>query len=310
MQKRERILAIMLAAVVALFGLRIGYGRLSDAIGRRRAEIETLERQVSDKRFKQAQGIDATMRLAEFEKRSLPADVDLARTLYQNWIVEIADAAKLSRIHVEPGRATTAKSAYSKLPLHLRAHGTLEQAVRFMHAFYSAPHLHQMRDVTFRPGEGPDLVLDFMVEALVLPGTTHKALSNEPGDRLAADVAEYVKTIAGRNPFAPYEPPPPPPRPVVRRPPPPGPPPFDPSKFAVLTAVVAQGGEPEAWIHVRTSGKLLKLREGDAVEIGPFRGTVARIEARRVEIEADGDRRVLDIGQNLGGAAGSAATVD
>jgi hypothetical protein len=90
---------------------------------------------------------------------------------------------------------------------------------------------------------------------------------------------------------------------VVKRPPPvdtrPQPPAFDPLKYAFLTGITEIAGRPEAWIYVRTEGRLLKLHEGDPLQVGAAKGVVARIAAKHVEFDAEGRRMVVALGQNL-----------
>lgn len=68
---------------------------------------------------------------------------------------------------------------------------------------------------------------------------------------------------------------------------------FDEAKQAVLTGLVRSGDAWVAWIHVRTTGELLKLREGDTLEVGQIKGTIAEIEYQFAVIESDEGRWVL-----------------
>jgi hypothetical protein len=78
--------------------------------------------------------------------------------------------------------------------------------------------------------------------------------------------------------------PPPPPKPAE---PAPG---FDESTQTVLTALVQGGGDWTAWMKVRTRGTTLKLKPGDAFEIGTLRGTVAEVNSKFVTLEIDGKK--------------------
>src|SRR6056297_2158367 len=65
---------------------------------------------------------------------------------------------------------------------------------------------------------------------------------------------------------------------------------FDHARQTVLTALLTGGDDWEAWMNVRTSGKTLKLREGDRFEIGTVKGKVVEVTPKFVVIEVD-DRR-------------------
>lgn len=88
---------------------------------------------------------------------------------------------------------------------------------------------------------------------------------------------------------------------VVQDPPPeetpePG---FDLARFTFLTAVIKVNGQPEAWLHNRPEGRMIKVRVGDAVEIGGLKGTIAEIGADMVEIDTGETTIRVGIGQNL-----------
>ncbi len=103
-----------------------------------------------------------------------------------------------------------------------------------------------------------------------------------PARSATADVTIYV------------EDPPPPPVPTVE---PPG---FDPATQAVVTGITDAFGQRKLFITVRTEGVILKLREGDAVDVGTVKGTIKRIAADAVEIETDNGRSIIvELGDSL-----------
>lgn len=92
-------------------------------------------------------------------------------------------------------------------------------------------------------------------------------------------------------------------------PPPPEAPPklaFDDATQTVLTALVQGRDEWTAWMHVRTRDQTLRLRVGDAFEIGSLKGTVVEVTPRYVVLESDGKRFELRPSGNLGDAAKNA----
>lgn len=89
--------------------------------------------------------------------------------------------------------------------------------------------------------------------------------------------------------------PPPPPKkdPTPRRP---G---FDEAKQAYLSAVVENDGEKQLWVHIRTSGKILKLNTGDEIKVGSVEGRLTDIQLKWVEIETDEGPLVVRTGEPL-----------
>lgn len=307
LQPRERQLAIAVAGLLLLVATRSGYSRIDAAFQRRQTQLQSLNQSIADGRLREAQIQQAAEQLAQWETRSLPADRELAQSLYQNWLLGVVDRLKLSQVHVDPGRPTSSRNDFTRLPFTVRGRGSLEQITRFLFEFYSVNHLHQLRDLTLKPlDNSSELELSARIEALILPGAeSRNRLNDEPGTGLAQrDVKEYVRILGGRNMFAPYVPPPPP-KPLAATPPPPKPKPtFDPAKFAVLTGVTEIDGRPQAWIRVKTSGQLLKVSEGDAVDVGQFRGVVAGIASTHVDLHVEGKPAVrLSLGKSLDQAA-------
>lgn len=290
LQKREKVLAAVVAALLLILGGRMGFRVLYSPLSMRQAEVEALAQRIADRQSKVEAAMAAQARLAEYRHRSLPSDPQVARSLYQNWLLELADRIKLKGRKVESSDGRVVKGIYHNLPFTVRGEGSLEQLVQFLFEFYSAGHLHRIRRLSIKPQEkSSDLELIILIEALSLVDADRRdKLTTLPGNRLAqSDLSVYRKNIVARNLFAPYRPPvvaqPPPPR---ERPKPPDP--IDPSRFAYVTAIVQVDGQPQVWVKARTKDENLRLREGQRVEIGSFKGVIFRIADRHVEIAVDG----------------------
>ncbi|MDA1051621.1 MAG: Ig-like domain-containing protein [Planctomycetota bacterium] len=77
---------------------------------------------------------------------------------------------------------------------------------------------------------------------------------------------------------------------------------FDPATQATVSGITESDGQPAIWINVRTEGKVLKLREGDALSVGTIQGKIAKIRVREKEAEiatADGGTLVVALGDSL-----------
>jgi len=77
---------------------------------------------------------------------------------------------------------------------------------------------------------------------------------------------------------------------------------FEQAKFAYVTAITESGGKRQAWISLRTEGKLLKLFEGEEFQIGEVTVKIARIAEKSVEFDAPvlEKRFLVSLGQNVG----------
>jgi hypothetical protein len=252
--------------------------------------LDELRRDVADKESMIVRGKRAQKRLKELEHRSLPADLDQARSLYQNWLANSVEKIRLGKAEVTSGPAMPRLGFYNRLPFTVRGTGSLNQVTALLYEFYKADHLHQILRVQLTPvssgfdSRGPlqfDLTLS--IEALVLPGADRRdKLNDAVSDRLAwKELEDYRKPIAARNLFAPYA------RSV------------DESQEAYFTAVLKVDGRLQAWLNLRSSGRTLKVSEGDKLDVGSLHGTVARIQDQALEIETDGKRRRISLGKSL-----------
>jgi hypothetical protein len=183
-------------------------------------------------------------------------------------------------------------------PFSVRFQSTQEELVRFLHAFYSAGNLDQIRHMSVKPADNSG-ALDVMlsIEALALTGVDRRdKLTAEPGKRLAqTDVMEYVQTIGQRKLFMPYSAPAAEPTSDAK----PESPKFDIAKFVYLTAVTEADGRPQAWFRMRTSDQTFFVHEGEKFKLGEAEATITRIGRREVELEIDGARHLVALGANL-----------
>lgn len=301
LQKREKLLAIATAVLVLWLLVRFLLGGTWPSVSARRAERDRLAAEVQKKQNRIQASLPAAAQMAEWQHRALPADVKLAGTLYQNWLTKLAGSVELQKIRVEPGESRPVRNIYHLFSFTLRGQGSFDSLVRFLFEFYLAGHLHQIRHLTMKPLEDPkrlDLVI--IVEAISMPGADRvDKLCDEAGKRLAlGKLEEYQRPIVERQLFAPYRPPVQAPPPEVKRSEPVKPP-FDATKFVYLTAVVEANGRMQAWLISRTTDKMFRLGEGDALDIDTLHGKVVRIGRREVEIEVDGQKGVIHLGTSL-----------
>ena len=218
MNAREKKLAAAVGALGVLALLVLGVQGYSSAVGTRTAQLTAARDDLLKKQLVVAQAAAANLKLSEWEEQSLPRDRELARSLYQNWLVAELNRVRLKQVTVEPGRGTQMRDIFTKQPFTLKARGTLEQVSRWLAAFYKADHLHQIRDLMLQPSpDGSELQITASIEALVLHDAARRDKLNDRANPLWNEEASAaaVKAIADRNLFAPYVPPPPPPPPVV-----------------------------------------------------------------------------------------------
>lgn len=300
---RERKLAAIVGGLAVLAVLVLGWQGYRGAVSTRETQLNAARDDLHKKQLAIITAAAANLKLSDWEQQSLPRNREVARSLYQNWLVAELNKAGLAQVTVDAGRGTALRDVYTKQPFTLRARGSLAKFARWMAAFYKADHLQQIRDLSVQPlADGSELQLTATIETLILNDAASQnslnAKVNAAWNQQASDDA--VKSIVDRNLFAAYVPPPPPPPPAREyTPPPPPPPAFDPSKFTFLTSIISIDDQPQAWLNVRPTNQLLRLFEGDSISVGKFEGKLVRIGEREIEIEAAGKRRVVAIGKSL-----------
>ena len=74
---------------------------------------------------------------------------------------------------------------------------------------------------------------------------------------------------------------------------------FDAAKFTYAIAMIEVAGKRQLWLQVRTSGKIIKLGEGDPVKVGSMDAQIARIGERDVQLVANGKTISVKVGEPL-----------
>lgn len=245
---------------------------------------DKLDRGTKQKNKMKLQIKQAQQKIRRFDawhKRSLPSDVDSARTQYQGWLVRLVARVGLEQRYVDSG-TPSARTGHRILPFTIRGVGTMEQLTELLFEFYKAPHLHRIRTLSISPlGAGDRLDLSFAIEALIVEGCDRvDMLATGSSTSLASDNLSAYRVLAHRNLFGRS------PRAGV-------------AELTELTAVVAVDGVSEAWFMNRIEDTMQKLRVGDRLDAGWFEGQIVEIEGNDVVLDADGDRWLLTRGDRL-----------
>lgn len=211
MNQRERLLAIAVGAMLLLVGGFMFQSYVGGQFTTRRGKVAELEGKLKKSKQQILKGQRATKKIGEFEARSLPPQPELARSLYQNWLLNEVGKAGLVDQQVRAISTQVDADLFVKQVFSITGKGTLSQTVDLLHAIYRVDHLHRVTLLTLKPiKESKLLDLTLTIEAVSLrkaPPATQ--LSDKPSDRLALPTREaYQTAIVGRNLFAPANQPP------------------------------------------------------------------------------------------------------
>ena len=286
--RQTLLIAALATAALVVAGDRLGWqSAFTGPLNKRQQRKDLLEKRLKARRTELADALAAVKQLDVWQRRSLPSEPQVARSLYQAWLLELVGRVGLANHSVDAGEPRNPGGGIRQITFTVQGHGTLQQLTEFLHEFYSAGHLHQIRSLVMTPAGRRDLLdLSISIETLALAGADRKdRLSTEKSARLACASLEDYQVIADRNVFGTTGP-------------------ADPTDYTFLTGIRYLNGEPEeAWFTLRTAEDpdraVLKLHTGASLQIGQFQGKVVRIDEDDVVLEADGERWLVGLGECL-----------
>lgn len=284
MNRREKIMAGTIGTLAVLYGGNWLYqAKYVEPLSERAADVDRLRGEISKRELDMARFRKANQQFKRWQAQSLASNPEIARSLYQAWLVELVGKAGFITPNVDSSEPVTRKGLYSSLRFSARGRGTPEQLTQFLYDFYRADHLHHIESLSLTPVPRSDeLDIALSIEALSLPdGERKDRLSTRTSERLASEQLADYRAIVDRNLFGI------------------GGGDLDAADFAYLTAITEVDGQPEAWFTLRASGELLKLRSGQAFKIGALSGNVVEITQSDVVLDCEDERWLVGMGESL-----------
>ena len=313
MKSREKMLAIAVGAVLALFGLKWGYDFVADKFQSREAAITDLtSRKEKDEGTIRA-GEVAEKRMIGWKARSLPTNSEQGQANYQSWLVSLASKhlknPSVTRENKIPEKVAAPRGGVAvgkdkdklldeKYRFHIKADSDLKMTgiVKFLYDFYSANHLQTIRNLSLTPDKDK-LTVSMDVEGMMLPAADReKDLLKDPLPKLAkGDLSAYENLIGKRDLFVkggyigrPVQPSGPGPTPL-----------FDVAKYTKVTAIKSYNDEPEIDV-TGPGGHHSGLKQGSDFKVGDSTYKVLEIGAYDAVLLVDGkDRKHIKLGDVL-----------
>lgn len=255
------------------------------AVAKVTKDIETVEDLV-------VRGVDAGDKLAIYEQMSLPFDVEIARSRYQDWLHDLVERNSLRQSTVEVAMPVSVtvkdgdqkKEAFKRYAFTVSAVGSLEQVTRFLYDFYRAGYLHKLNSVSFAKAAGQQFNLSVAGEALgIATCLREKELPTVTSRRLAKTDFDQYEGIVRRNIFS---------REVGAT-----------LQMVTLSSVTYdKSGVPEAWFKVGKSRSTKKTQTGVKFSVSIHEIEVIDIQPRSVLLLVDGDVIEIQLGQTLADA--------
>lgn len=250
-----------------------------------RQKRQSLEKDIDKRTTELAQGRKAARMLALWEKQSLPSDPQIARSVYQAWLLQLVGRVGLANPAVDSTQPSE-RNGYYSMTFSLQARGPLEKWTRFLYEFYRTGHLHQIRSMSITPlGKEEQLDIVLAIEALILSGADRSdQLSEEVSDQLAFSRLSDYQPIVRRNLFS-----------ITAK--------ADPMDQTYLTAIQYVNSVPEAWFTLRGESDpdraVVKLRLAQNMVVGQFSGKLVEITEDSVVFQSGGERWLVALGESL-----------
>lgn len=286
-QGRKLLLYGGLAMTAVIFAGDSGMRKFVDGPLEMAERRQTVLRKNINTRQQQLQ--DATNSLDvldQLRERSLPSDPHLARSRYQAWLLKLIEQAGLKGPNVDSGDAQNHKGLYQTFTFTVRGRGTLAQVTEFLYLFYDAGHLHKIRSLTLNPMQ-EQVDLSLTIEALSLKGSSRDGqarpdeLTMVSSESLAYSSLTDYQTFVQRDLF----------RAGGTN---------QAARSTVLTAITSDvQGRREVWFRTGKGGQTLVVGEDGTLTVDTLTARVIEIQAEKVIIELDGQRRSLTVGKSL-----------
>ncbi|MHB0959806.1 MAG: cadherin repeat domain-containing protein [Pirellulaceae bacterium] len=210
MNRRERILAASVGALVLLTLLNFGVKKIVGQFTDRHEQIQRLNTDLESKQLIVHRGTVAQRSLKVYNERSLPSNPMMASSRYRAWLHEWVEKADITAANVKHVRVSPYQQSHDRHTFNVTCDATLPQLVDLLFRFYSTDYLHRIRDFVAKPSEGKFLTLNFTLEAISMPDVAEdRELRALAAQRLVFDTVEdYQTVIVNRNPYAPANLPP------------------------------------------------------------------------------------------------------
>lgn len=300
MNRREKLLAVSVGLVVLLWGSSKGVTRFQETYKQNAKKLHNVKEDLLEAKQAARRGRRAQNRLNDLGQLSLPTDIDIAVTHYEDWLREQLEKSNLEVGNLNSKTGPGPHKRSQLIVFDVSAKGTLAELSSFLYGFYQAGHLHRISETTLAPleDEGEDeLSISLTIDALSLDNCKREEeLTDLPSKIKLEPLEKFQAEIIGRNIFAVYNPP------ASAD---------DPANMQLSLAedpIAAQAfisgmtrgqGGWQMSVRMQDSGKILFFREGDAIEIGTFVGNIAKLDGRYAVVTIGNEQMQVRLGQNL-----------
>ncbi|MFN8705327.1 MAG: putative Ig domain-containing protein [Planctomyces sp.] len=204
-QNRTKILAGVLAAVIAAYAGRSGVNQL--LLGPVQQAEKKLELAAADLEKQELRQITlgvARRNLDDWRATSLPENPLNAQRLYREWIESLARECDFARLTVEPGRRPDRAGRFLSVSVDVKAETDLDGLSRFLFLFDQTGLMHRVSELSVRSTGSignPRLEISFTAEGISVQNSGERPelfVRGQLEDPLTVDSSELrVQSVTG-----------------------------------------------------------------------------------------------------------------
>lgn len=285
----------ILLGVIATLGLGfLGYQRFVVApIDGKRKELIRAEDQASDALTKVGEARLAASDLAEVARLALPGDPRQAIEKYQVFLLDLLKSVDVKNLTLSPEspRKALRSDELHIIPFSIAMETDIWSITKFLQAFYQAPRLHQITNLSLTPMDRKDtsqsLRVALKIEALALVDAesaphgadwTFEPPVDSDRDAYGLLVERNVLFASGPGSTSLHA--------------------NDP-EHVVLTSIWQQGSVVEADLFDRAQNQARRVRLGEECTVGRVRAVIVDVGYRDMVLQIDGNLYLWSIGHTF-----------
>lgn len=260
------------------------------------ARLDALQTDLNESKQQQMVAQKVGRRLEEYSQRALPADPQLARSLYQEWLLDLVDRHQWTAASIDAAqpvpieiRSRTKKGKRVRvgyrIDYSLRSQASLAKFAALLDDFRTSGHLHKIKSLAINPiGSEGRLDANLTIQVLCLEAASHESTLGDWS--MLPDAREGLKPATGfvrRNLFA---------RGFAKA--------LQEMAFKAIT--VNRAGITEAWFTTDNRGTIAKVPAGKNIPVALHDVSVVEILNDRALVQLNDDSYWVRLGQTIGQA--------
>lgn len=280
LSRQQLLLGILALIAVLQAGDWFVSSMIQGPLQTRKARTNQLKRDIEKRKETLSETRKSVKALSQWQQRSLPAGVEIARSVYRSWLLEIIRKASLRNATVDSGAPSTRNGLFQSMPVNLRVRGSLSEFTGFLVSFSQADHLQQITSIALSPiGDSGQFDISVGIETLLLPGAKQSQLTKKQSRMLAATDMHDYDVIFRNNIFGI------------------GVDVSDPMKTTLVSAITFSNGTPLVWITEQSSGHVIKAGRGDEFDTVAMTGRILEVREQEVIVQTPAGQLLLPIGK-------------